>query len=78
MGHPALQAATVRLDGRRSRVLAAMSFRSTPGVSLAIVSSQSEIDEARAAVGRKLLLGVLGSLLLIAPCVSYRGLTPAL
>jgi len=56
---------TVRFGGRRSRVLAAMPLRSTRGVSLALVSSQSEIDEARAAIGRELLLGVLGSLLLI-------------
>jgi len=57
--------ATVRLDGQKARALAAQPLRSARGVSLAIVSSQSEIDEAHAAVGRELLLGVLGSLLLI-------------
>jgi diguanylate cyclase (GGDEF)-like protein len=56
---------TTTLGGTAYRVAAAAPSLGSQGVSLAIVTPQSPIDDATAGARRQLLLGVLGSLLLI-------------
>jgi diguanylate cyclase (GGDEF)-like protein len=60
---PAGRVAAVLVDGTRYRTLVASSF---PGLSLAVLTPQSEIDAANAAARNRLVLGLIGVVLLVA------------
>ncbi|SRR6266540_1358465 len=61
----ALRARTVTVAGKRYRTLATSRDERGGSTALALLSPQSQIDDAVAALDRRLLLGVLGSLILI-------------
>jgi diguanylate cyclase (GGDEF)-like protein len=62
---PADRPATVTIDGGRYRILVA-ALDETGGAALGVVSPQGAIDAATASIQRRLLLGLLAALLLIA------------
>src|SRR5919204_509339 len=62
---PPLRAHTLEVAGDRYRVLATQPQRGRTSASLALLSPQDRIDDAVARADRRLLLGVLGSLILI-------------
>jgi diguanylate cyclase (GGDEF)-like protein len=57
---------TVRVGSRRYRALEAKPLALSRGATLAVLAPKSEIDAAAATAERRLILGLLGSLLLIA------------
>jgi diguanylate cyclase (GGDEF)-like protein len=59
---PQLRGRTVAVDGKRYRTLAQQQSR---GVALALLSPQHSIDEQVSSADQRLLLGILGSLVLI-------------
>ncbi len=57
---------TVKIDGARYRVLVAGTLQEQPSATLGVISPQSEIDAANWNAERRLLIGLIGSLLLVA------------
>src|SRR3954467_9222774 len=62
---PPLKVRTMRVDGHRFRTLATSPTRGTRSTALVVLSPQASIDSEVAHADRRLLLGVLGSLILI-------------
>ena len=62
---PPLRVRTMRVDGARFRTLATSPTEGARSTALAVLSPQARIDKSVGAADRRLLLGVLGSLILI-------------
>jgi len=64
---------TVSIGGARYRVLVASSLQEQPAATLGVVSPQSAIDAANWSAERRLLFGLIGSLLLVAVVAYIEG-----
>ena len=62
---PAGRTATVTLGGERYRAVAAGTLQEQPSATLAVLSPQSKIDAANRAAQRRLIIGLLASLLIV-------------
>jgi len=67
--------ATVTLAGDRYRTLVGAPFEGPGGPTLAVLAPQSEIDSASARLQRRLFLGLLGAVMLIALVAYFEGRT---
>jgi diguanylate cyclase (GGDEF)-like protein len=61
---------TVSLGGTRYRTLVAATLKEQPGATLGVISPQARIDATNRAAMRRLLIGLIASLVLVA-CVAY-------
>jgi diguanylate cyclase (GGDEF)-like protein len=64
---------TVTLDGTRYRVLVAGTLEEQPSATLGVISPQARIDAANREATRKLLIGLLASLVLVASVAYIEG-----
>jgi diguanylate cyclase (GGDEF)-like protein len=62
---PAGRTATVSLAGKRYRAVAAGTLQEQPSATLAVISPQSKIDAANWAAQRRLVIGLLASLVIV-------------
>src|SRR5919201_1662361 len=62
---PAGRTATVSLAGKRYRAVAAGTLQEQPSATLAVISPQSKIDGANWAAQRRLVIGLLASLVIV-------------